>query len=188
MTCRRVGFGCQWDDQHDWHDAATQWCPLATQYQDSRIGKLEHPWYDKTDTEQVAKEICLMACQPGYTPLEFCVLDADVPRYVEAMANHFGYQEFLDSPDNQVPNPQTKGQFAKSGMADWMEQIVVQGNSVESSEVIPGGSMTMADFSIPTSYPINSIKYDLSGDTISLNFNEGSLRTTLFDMMLGGTH
>lgn len=66
-----------------------------------------------------------MACQPGYTPLEFCVLDADVPRYVEAMSTYFGYQEFLDSPDDQVPNPQTRGAFAKAGMAQWMEDIVV---------------------------------------------------------------
>jgi hypothetical protein len=67
-----------------------------------------------------------MACQEGYTALELCVLDADVPRYVQAVSSHFGYQEFLDSPDNQVPNPQGRGAFSKQALSDWLEQIVIQ--------------------------------------------------------------
>lgn len=67
-----------------------------------------------------------MACQAGYQPLEFCVLNEDVPRYIEALSTYFGYQEFLDSPDNQVPNPQSRGSFAKSSIASWLEQVVTQ--------------------------------------------------------------
>ena len=66
-----------------------------------------------------------MACQAGYTPLEFCVLDADVPRYIQALSEYFSYQEFLDSPYDQEPNPESRGAFAKRNIADWMENIVV---------------------------------------------------------------
>ena len=67
-----------------------------------------------------------MACQAGYQSLEFCVLDADVPRYIQALSEYFGYQEFLDSPDDQEPNPESRGAFAKRSIADWMEQRVVE--------------------------------------------------------------
>jgi hypothetical protein len=60
------------------------------------------------------------------------------------------------------------------------------GNPVENSEVLPGGHMAMADFSTLTSYRINSVRYDLSGDTVSLNYQDGSLRSVLSNMMLGG--
>ena len=69
-----------------------------------------------------------MACDPGYQPLEFCVLDADVPRYVEALSTHFGYQEFITDPDTLefIPNPESRGAFAKESIANWMENIVIQ--------------------------------------------------------------
>ena len=67
-----------------------------------------------------------MTCAAGKTSLEFCVLDADVPRYIEAMSAYFGYQELLDVPDNQVPNPQGRGAFAQESIADWMANIVEQ--------------------------------------------------------------
>lgn len=72
-----------------------------------------------------------MTCAAGKTSLEFCVLDADVPRYIEAMSTYFGYQEFLDVPDNQVPNPESRGAFAKNSIAQWMENIVTQYEFVE---------------------------------------------------------
>jgi hypothetical protein len=78
-----------------------------------------------------------MTCQPGYTPLEFCVLDADVPRYIEALSTYFGYQEFLDPPDNQEPNPQSRGAFAQQSMSDWMEQRVIEHElRVEAGEIV----------------------------------------------------
>lgn len=61
-----------------------------------------------------------------------------------------------------------------------------QGNRVLNSEVIPGASMRMNDFSTPISYRINSIKYTLAGNSISLNFRDNSLRTLLSNFMLGG--
>lgn len=60
------------------------------------------------------------------------------------------------------------------------------GNTVLNSEVVPGGYMALVDFSIPSSYRVTSVRYDLSGDTVAMNYQEGSLRTVMDDLMLGG--
>ena len=59
-------------------------------------------------------------------------------------------------------------------------------NKIENSELVPGKLMTMLDFSAPMQYRISSVKYDMNGDSVSINFHEGSLRTILSGMMLGG--
>lgn len=57
---------------------------------------------------------------------------------------------------------------------------------IENSEVLPGGTMVMVDFSRPIQYRINSIKYDLRNNSVSINFHDESLRVLLSEMMLGG--
>lgn len=60
------------------------------------------------------------------------------------------------------------------------------GSIVPNSEIAPGGHMALVDFSVPVSYRISSVRYDLSGDSVSMNYQEGSLKTIMDDLMLGG--
>ena len=60
-----------------------------------------------------------------------------------------------------------------------------KGNQVENSEIMPGGFMTLADFSTEASYRIDSVRYDLAGDSASINYHENSLRAILAGTMLG---
>ena len=62
----------------------------------------------------------------------------------------------------------------------------INNSKVENSEVLPGGTMLMVDFSKPVRYDITSVKYDLGSNSVSINFHSESLRTLLSETMLGG--
>lgn len=51
--------------------------------------------------------------------------DAVMPRVVAALVSYYGYQEvIIDAAGNQVPNPETKGQFAKRMVAETVMRLV----------------------------------------------------------------
>lgn len=60
------------------------------------------------------------------------------------------------------------------------------GHRVLPSEVTATRDMEILDFSSPVKYRIKSIRYELGGDTVSINYYEKSLAHRMSEMMLGG--
>ena len=72
--------------------------------------------------------------------LSFMVPDALLARIVSGLCQRNGYQETItDGEGNPVPNPVTKGQFAKRIVADWLiEQTVVAETEAEQEQASRG--------------------------------------------------
>lgn len=57
--------------------------------------------------------------------------DAVLPRVVDAVASNNGYPSFVnDAQGKLIPNPQTKGQFTKQHIVNYLKQQVTQHESV----------------------------------------------------------
>ena len=62
--------------------------------------------------------------------------DEYLPRVIEALAGNYGYETNIkDAEGNTIPNPETKAQFAKRMMAQWVKQNISAWESNEAAQV-----------------------------------------------------
>lgn len=71
--------------------------------------------------------------------------DALTPRILAAFAAIYGYQEYLDPPTNQVPNTETKAQFAKRMLVVYVKDVVRSYESQIAAEVARKDAKDKAD-------------------------------------------
>lgn len=60
------------------------------------------------------------------TTLSISIPDAVAPRVIDGFTGQHGYQETVtDAEGNEVPNPQTKAQFAKQTIGEFVKNSVM---------------------------------------------------------------
>lgn len=67
--------------------------------------------------------------------ITFNIPDAVMPDFIEKMALHFGYRDFLDE-EKTIPNPQTKAQYIRARIiAHWKECYKAEKRKIEEQAI-----------------------------------------------------
>ena len=59
--------------------------------------------------------------------IEFNIPDGKLSKYVGFLSRNWGYQDEVPDPENEgekIPNPQSKGDFVKEHIADWIKAVL----------------------------------------------------------------
>jgi len=72
--------------------------------------------------------------------------DEIAPRVIDGVAGQHGYQEtVLDEEGNEIPNPETKAQFAKRVILEGVKNAVLSWEAVQAAEAARTAAIDLAN-------------------------------------------